>query len=124
MWPFGPRRRPRFRRIDDRFSATGQIRPEDLPAVAEAGFRVLVCIRRDGEDRGQPQFAAIAAEARRHGLTARHLPSSVPPTPGQLAALRRILAEADGPVLGWCRSGARVRAMYALACRGPVSGRA
>jgi len=117
MWPFGRRGRPRFRRIDEGFSAAGQLRPQDMPAVAEAGFRVLVCIRRDGEEWGQPPFASIAAEAARFGLAARHVPIAGQPTPSQIAAFRKILAEAEGPVLGWCRSGARVRTLHALSRR-------
>lgn len=124
MWPFRRRGKPRIRKIDDRFSATGQLCPEDLPAVAGAGFRVLVCVRPDGEKRGQPDFATIAAAAARLGLTARHIPVSGQPSAGQIAAFRCILAEAGGPVLGWCRSGMRVRAFYALCRQQPAAGRA
>ncbi|ABL72763.1 TIGR01244 family sulfur transferase [Paracoccus denitrificans] len=124
MWPFRRRGRPRLRKIDDRFSVTGQIHPEDLPAIAEAGFRVLVCFLCDGEERGQPDFATIAAEAARLGLTARHIPVAGLPTTSQVTAFRRTLAEAEGPVLGWCRSGARARALHAMSRRPAVPGRA
>ena len=105
MWPF--RKAKPFRRVDERFSVAGQIRPEDLPAIAEAGFRTLVCTRPDGEDPGQPDFETIAAEAARLGLTAHHIPVSGTPGPDQGAAFRAVMAADAGPVLGWCRSGAR-----------------
>ena len=115
MWPFHCQGHPRFRRVDDRVSVTGQIRPEDMPAIARAGFRLLVCARPDGEQRGQPDFAALAAVAERLGLTARHIPVGGQPGPEQAARMRDLLAATGGPVLLWCRSGARAEALHRLA---------
>lgn len=113
MWPF--RKASPFRRVDDRFSVTGQIRPEDLPAIADAGFRHLVCTRPDGEDADQPDFAAVAAEAARLGLAAHHIPVSGTPGPDQVAAFRCVMDGTEGPVLGWCRSGARAEILRRMA---------
>lgn len=113
MWPFP--RRSRFRQVDDGFSVTGAIRPEDLPAIAKAGFRELICTRPDGEEPGQTDFATIAAEAEHLGLTAHHIPVSGMPGPDQVTAFRAVMAVAEGPVLGWCRSGARAETLRRMA---------
>lgn len=116
MWPF--RKGPAWRRLDERFSAGGQIRPGDLPAIREAGFAVLICLRPDGEQPGQPAFAAIADEAARLGLTAFHIPVGGMPGPREVERFREVLAGAGGPVLGWCRSGARAEALWRMTARG------
>ena len=113
MWPFS--RRPRIRRVSDRFSVTGQLRPDDLPAIAAAGFDILICARPDGEGRNQTSGAEIAAQAARLGLAVRHIPVAGPPGPEQIVAFRAAMAESQGRVLGWCRSGARVRMLHHLA---------
>ncbi|VDC23451.1 TIGR01244 family sulfur transferase [Pseudogemmobacter humi] len=112
MWPFS--KRPAWRRLDESFSAGGQVRAADLPAIREAGFSMLLCLRPDGEDPGQPAFAVIADEAARLGLSAFHIPVSGMPGAQELAAFRAVMAGARGSVLGWCRSGARAEALWRL----------
>ncbi len=113
MWPF--RKASRFRRVDDLYSVTGQLKVEDLPAIAEAGFTVLVCIRPDGEERAQAAFADLAAAAQNLGLISHHIPVSGLPSPEQVAAMREVLAASEGQILGWCRSGARAETLRRIA---------
>lgn len=102
--------------LEPGFSIAGQIRPEDLPAIARAGFRSVICNRPDGEEPGQPSFQAIAEAAQREGLQARHLPALTGRvTPAQGQALARLLQELPGPVLAYCRSGARSASMWTFA---------
>ncbi len=115
MWPFAKSGGPTLRRLDARVSVTGQIRPQDLPALHEAGFRTLICTRPDHEEAGQPSFAELAAAAGRLGLAAHHIPVTGGPTPAQVAQYRTLMAGISGPVLGWCRSGARAEALHRLA---------
>ena len=35
--------------LDDRFASAGQITPDDLAAIAAAGYRSIICNRPDGE---------------------------------------------------------------------------
>jgi uncharacterized protein (TIGR01244 family) len=102
-------------RIDDRFCVTGQIRPEQVEDLAAQGFKAIVCARPDNEDAGQPAFARIAEAAERQGLKAIHIPLSGAPSPQSVARLREALKGVDGPVLGYCRSGARAANLYAAA---------
>ena len=98
------------------FDACGQIRLADIDAIAGKGYRLIICNRPDGEEPGQPAFAEIAAAARAHGIDARYLPIA---GPGDIArqapALSEIIRTEPGPVLAWCRSGARSTALYAAA---------
>lgn len=105
-----------IRKIDDRFAQSAQIEPGDLEAIAAAGYKGIVCARPDGEDVGQPGFDEIADAARRLGLKAFHIPVSGPLSEGQLIEFEAAMAETDGPILGYCRSGNRAGSLYA-ACR-------
>lgn len=106
-----------MRQIDDRVSVSGQIGPEDIAAVAGAGFKAVICNRPDHEHGpGQPTFAAVAAAAQAAGLRAYHIPfGSEGPHPGQPEEVAAVLAETDGPVFFYCRSGARSTGIYGRA---------
>ncbi|WP_421950739.1 TIGR01244 family sulfur transferase [Pelagibacterium sp.] len=100
-------------KIDERFSTTGQINPGDIEALKDMGFVGIVCARPDDEESDQPNFAQIEAAARAAGLSAHHVPVSGPPTEGQIIRFHEAMASLDGPVLGYCRSGARAGSLYA-----------
>ncbi len=106
-----------MRQLDARVSVSGQIGPDDIAAVAAAGFRALVCNRPDDEHGpGQPPFAEVASAARAAGMTAHHIPfGGEGPHPGQAEELARVLAQTEGPVFLYCRSGARSSTLYARA---------
>ena len=98
--------------LSDNLSATGQVRPADMSAIVEAGFRSLICARPDDEEPGQPSFAEVEAAAKAAGLEARYVP--VRPgmmTPTHAAAFDQAMRELPGPVLGYCRSGGRVASL-------------
>lgn len=105
-----------FRRLDDALSIAPQITAEDLPAIKAAGFRALICNRPDGEAPGQPGFEAIAQAAAEHRLAAQYLPvTSGNVSAGEAAAFADALRDLPGPVLAYCRSGARCAALWSLA---------
>ncbi|WP_374391823.1 TIGR01244 family sulfur transferase [Sphingopyxis sp.] len=107
-----------IRTIDARLSVSPQIRPEDVPAAAAAGYRSIICNRPDGEEAGQPTAAAIAAAAQANGLAFTHLPV-VPgkSTDTEAALMANALANLPGPVLAYCRSGSRSEKLAAMAAR-------
>ncbi len=98
-----------FRQITEDYAVSAQIDPQDMQAIKAAGFRSVVCHRPDGEQPGQPSAEAVRAAAEAAGLQFRHIPvvSGAPATPEQVAEMRRALAELDGPVFAYCRSGTR-----------------
>ncbi len=117
MWPFTTAAPPalRFRTIDSGFAIAGQISVADIPKVAEAGFKTIVCARPDNEEPGQPPFAAIAAAAKTAGLNAVYIPVSGGIGEGQLIRMEDALRTLPGPMFGYCRSGARAGSLFAAA---------
>ena len=83
-----------------------------VEALAQQGFVAIVCARLDNEEPGQPTFEAIARAAATHGLKAIHVPVSGAPTSEQVARFGQAMRSVDGPVLGYCRSGARSANLY------------
>ena len=63
-----------LRKVSEDFGVSPQLGIADLPALAAAGFRSLVCNRPDGEAPDRPTFHEIEAEAKKHGLVVRFLP--------------------------------------------------
>ena len=101
------------RKIDDNFSVTGQITPEQVKAVAAAGFKGIVCARPDNEEYGQPSFDAVARAAEAEGLQIVHIPVSGMLGEGQIIRFHKAMGQMGRPVLGYCRSGARAGSLYA-----------
>lgn len=105
-----------LRQIDDDFAVTGQITPADLAAIAEAGFRCVICNRPDHEEPGQPTFAEIAAAAREAGLSIEFVPVRVGAmTAEDVEKMATVLGALEGPTLAYCRSGTRSANIYLLA---------
>lgn len=98
---------PDFRRVTDDFTTAPQISIADVAEAARQGFTTMISNRPDGEDPGQPTAAEMAAAAQAAGIAFHHIPVVGGPTPHQVEQTKAILAEADGPVLAFCRSGTR-----------------
>jgi len=105
-----------LRKLNDRISVAPQIRPDEVAAVAAAGFRTLICNRPDSEELGQPDAATMAAAAAAAGLTFHHIPAiSGQFTAVGIADFGEALRTAETPVLAYCRSGTRSCMLWALA---------
>jgi len=103
------------RQITADFSVSPQITPEDIPAIAAAGFRTIMCNRPDDEEPGQPDEAAVAEAARAAGLEMCAVPfSSASMTEADVAAFRAALDEMPMPMLAYCRTGTRCTMMWSL----------
>jgi uncharacterized protein (TIGR01244 family) len=103
------------RRLGDGFAVSPQVAPEDMAALAEAGFGTVINNRPDGEEPGQPAGAAIEAAARAAGLGYLHVPVDHSGfTAEQVAAVSAAMAHAK-PVFAFCRSGTRSAMLWGLA---------
>ncbi len=103
------------RRLTETLSVAGQIHVDDLAAIAQAGFRTLICNRPDGEGSDQPTFPEIERAARDHGLEAIYLPvTSGKVTDEDAQAFKAALDRVPGPVFAYCRSGTRSTTLWAL----------
>jgi uncharacterized protein (TIGR01244 family) len=101
--------------LDERVSVAGQIWPEQLAGIAAAGVTAIINNRPDSEEPSQPSAAEMAAAAQAAGLRYRHIPIAGGFSPEQVDAMAAALAEADGPVLAFCKSGTRSTFLWALA---------
>jgi uncharacterized protein (TIGR01244 family) len=119
MWPFssGNSSSLNYRKVDADFVVAGQVSLSDLPKIAQAGFKTIVCARPDHEEPGQPDFAVIAKAAKEAGLSAVHIPVSGGIGEGQLIRMEKALKELPAPMFGYCRSGARAGSLYSAAKR-------
>ncbi len=105
-----------LRTIDPSIAVAPQIEPDAIAELKAAGFTHIVNNRPDGEDFGQPDGDAIAAAAAAAGMQY----SAIPVTHAgfshpQIDAMAAVMAEADGAVLAYCRSGTRSCNLWALA---------
>ena len=103
-----------FRRVNDDFSVSPQVSEADIDAAAAAGFRTIVNNRPDGEEAGQPAAAALRARAEELGLKWVDAPvSAIGPEAGE--RMGQAMAQAQGPVLAFCRTGTRSISTWAMA---------
>ncbi|MGE4218037.1 MAG: TIGR01244 family sulfur transferase [Alphaproteobacteria bacterium] len=99
--------------LDANLSVTGQILPEDVPAIAAAGFKSIICNRPDGESEDQPAYAAVEAAARAAGLTVVYQPVvSSQLNDRDAQTFGEIFDRLPKPVLAYCRSGARCTRLF------------
>ena len=63
-----------IREINEEYSVSGQITVDEVDEVKALGFKSIVCHRPDGEEFGQPEFAAVAKRAEELGLKIKHVP--------------------------------------------------
>jgi len=105
-----------IRTIDDHVAVAPQITPEEVTALAAAGFTEIVNNRPDDEEPGQPSGAEIAAAARDAGIGYRAIPvTHAGFSANQVEAMASALASSSGAVLAYCRSGTRSAHLWALA---------
>ena len=104
------------RQLDDKTLVNGQIAPEDIPALKDAGVTLIVNNRPDGEDAGQPKSDDIEAAAKAAGIEYRHVPIARGMGPSDIEAMREAIhAAGDGKMFAFCRSGNRSTLAWAVA---------
>lgn len=103
------------KKICGTISVSPQIVADDIPKVAELGFRSVICNRPDGEGADQPTFDEIAKAAKEAGLEARYLPIvSGKVSDDDAADFERMFDELPKPVLAYCRTGTRSATLWSL----------
>lgn len=103
------------RRIVEGFAVSPQIAPEDLAALKDQGFALVINNRPDGEEAGQPPAAEIEASAREAGIAYRAIPVAGGFSQAQVDEMAQALDGADGPVFAFCRTGTRSTLLWSLA---------
>ncbi|WP_338152792.1 TIGR01244 family sulfur transferase [Oceaniglobus indicus] len=97
------------------YTVSGQITPDDIPTLKEAGFTAVICNRPDDEVTPDEDHAAIRAAAEAAGLTFVYNPVvNGALHAGNIRAQGDAIAAASGPVFAYCRSGMRSSVVWAL----------
>ena len=106
-----------IQRLTGAFATVAQLRPDDLPAVAAAGFRSVVNHRPDFEGGpDQPTDAQMRQAARAAGLAYAYQPvDAARLSQADAARLAELLASLPAPVLAFCRTGTRSRRLFQAA---------
>ena len=110
-----------IKKIDKELSVSPQIAPSDLQALAEAGFKAVICNRPDGEGNDQPLFHEIEEAAQAAGLSAHYLPVETGKVGDEDAEhFGELLDSLPKPVLAYCRSGTRSVTLWSLSRGGKL----
>ncbi len=96
-----------------------QIALSVVERIAEAGYKVLVNNRPDGEDPGQPGSEEFASAAAAVGIEYHHMPVTSANFPGSgFEQLADLFDDPERPVFAFCRSGTRCANLW-VASRDP-----
>ena len=97
-------------------SIQGQITPEQVPTLAENGFKTIINNRPDGEESAQPLSADIAAAAEQAGIAYKEISfTGTGLTQQHVEEFADFFNQAEQPVLIFCRTGARSTGIYEAA---------
>ncbi|OSQ38034.1 TIGR01244 family sulfur transferase [Thalassospira mesophila] len=111
-----------MKRLSDDLTVSPQVPLEAIPAIADAGFKTIMCNRPDQEDPGQPSFDEISAKAAECGLETVFLPVvSGNVQDADVDAFASALATASKPVFAYCRTGTRCTILWSLANAGKMT---
>jgi len=106
--------------LTDDFAVAPQLSPDDMRAVADAGYKSVIINRPDFEGGpDQPQSSDVMAAAREAGLRIEYQPVvSGGMTPADVVRFAELLKELPAPVLAYCRTGTRCTYLYQAAVSG------
>lgn len=105
-----------FRKLSDSMLASPQLSLEDVEGARAEGVRLIVNNRPEGEAEDQTPGPAVEAAARAAGMAYAAIPiGQTGFGEAQVQAMCDVLANADGKVLAYCRSGTRSTLLWALA---------
>ena len=103
-----------FRPLSAHFSVAPQIGIEDVAEAKAHGFAMVINNRPDGEEPAAPQGDDIAHAAAAEGLAYAAIPiGHAGFSHAQIDALDKLLTDATGPILAYCRSGTRSAHLWA-----------
>lgn len=109
-----------IRPLSDSYAVSPQITPEDIPAIAAAGYSMVICNRPDEENPTE-----LAAEVLRPLVEAAGMGFVVNPVIGSALTMEMVEAQRaaidgtkEGKVFAYCASGNRSSIVWALALAG------
>lgn len=107
---------PKLQQVSEGISVSAQIRVEHVQRAVNLGFKSIICNRPDEEEgEHQTPHSEIAQACARHGLEFIYFPVSPSNhSEEQARDMREFLTRSAKPVLIYCRSGRRSKALLAL----------
>ena len=97
-------------------SIQGQITPEQVPMLAENGFKTIINNRPDGEEPNQPMSADLAIAAEKAGIVYKEISfAGTGLTQQHVEDFADFFNQAQPPILVFCRTGARSTGIYEAA---------
>lgn len=107
-----------YQSITDNFAVAPQLQPDDMQAIAAAGFRTVIINRPDHEGGAeQPLAADVLKAAADAGLKAIYQPVvSGAITDADVAEFCQNIQNLPTPILAFCRSGGRCTKLFQKAC--------
>ncbi len=97
-----------IRSLTESYAVSPQITCEDIPEIAAAGFRRIICNRPDNEVGQGFRSEDVARAAEAAGVDFVYVPLTQDETfPTKIAQQRAAIDDASGPVLAYCASGTR-----------------
>lgn len=103
-----------IREITPDYFVAPQIDPADMPAVAAAGIRAVICNRPDAEVPPSHHAHILQAAAEQAGLQFHILPLTHQTMTPDVITQHMALASQATPVLAYCASGTRCSVAWAL----------
>ena len=111
-----------YNTLSDDYSVSPQIDVTDVPSIAQAGFKSVICNRPDQENPVSHQIEAIKAAVEAAGMDfAENVfdPSSF--GPDKIDRQAELLEQLPGPVFAYCASGNRCSVVWAFTQAGRVA---
>lgn len=107
--------------LTDAYAVSPQITPEDVPAIAAAGFTTIICNRPDQEVIPGLRAADIRASAEAAGLEFIEIPLlQGVQFSREIARQRDAITASRGPVLAYCASGTRSTIIWMFGAAGTI----
>lgn len=111
-----------IRQISPNYAVSPQIDLSDLPQIAAAGFKAVICNRPDAENPPTLHADAMNAAAAAAGLGFTYIPVTHQGLNMEMVRNQdAAIAAAGGPVLAYCASGTRSSIVWSLAQAGKMS---
>jgi len=104
-----------IRTLSPNYAVSPQIDPADIAAIAEAGFKTVICNRPDMEIPPSHHAAVMEAAALDAGLKFVIIPvTHQGMNMEMIEAQKNAIDNSDGPTLAYCASGTRSSIVWAL----------
>ena len=98
----------KYQQLASDFAVASQIAVADVPNIAAAGYRCIICNRPDYEDAGQPTVADIREACTANGIQMHHVPIAGNSLNHEaILEQMNVMENVAGPYLAYCRSGNR-----------------